>query len=150
MSSKRRAPTSPRAQSGIQAGWSRRWGCTFWITGARFRLRLHLFIAVFAVVVAGVTVYSLIVTPIYRAKSRLLIEPSSVKLTRSEAFTIPPRGPAISKHAAISCMTQMELICSDHLMAKAFTQFEFATKEEFLRTVEPMSVPQAGLGHAHP
>ncbi|MEA2013207.1 MAG: polysaccharide biosynthesis tyrosine autokinase [Verrucomicrobiota bacterium] len=98
-------------------------------------IRLPLFILLFLLVVIAVGIYTYTKVPIYVAKTHLVIEPTSSKITgMSEAYN--PMENNIARQNFVA--TQMELILAKHLLTDVFKHFNFATKEEFINSTEPI------------
>ncbi len=96
------------------------------------RLRLTVFISVFIFVIVSAGLYVLVKTPVYRAETKLLIEPSGgLKLTNVEGVYDPSSSIRDFQARQEYLTTQMELITADNLLAKVFTDFKFANMPEF-------------------
>lgn len=105
-----------------------------------FVIRGHL--GVFAAVLIGIIVlavaYALTATPIYRGQCRLLIEPSGLNVTQLEGVYDPASEVRDMRSRESFLQTQIALIKSDHLLAEAFTDFEFGIDPRFRGSLDPL------------
>ncbi len=102
------------------------------------RIRLSTFIGVFLLVMTAAIIYVLVATPIYRAETILLIEPSSVSLTNIDGVYDPSSSIRDFQARQEFLTTQMELMQAEHLLSKTFTDLGFATTEEFRDSKSPI------------
>ena len=102
------------------------------------RLRLHTFIIIFVLVNVFALLFILIKTPVYRAKTKLLIKPISVNVadvkgmydTNSLAKDFQGRQEFLA--------TQIELMTSEGLLSKVFTDLHFDQTKEFRTKKDPL------------
>jgi capsular exopolysaccharide synthesis family protein len=102
------------------------------------RNRLPLFIGVVVAVVTLVAVSNFTKTPIFQSRCRMLIEPSSLNITKLQGVYDPTDNARDFQARRNFLQTQMELIQSDRVLAEAFTKFDFASKEEFRNSIQPL------------
>ena len=96
--------------------------------------RLPLAAGTLAAVVTLGLVYSFSRTPLYRAASRILIEPTSVDLTAVKAAYDPESGGAKQNDYL---PTQMKLITSLPVMEEVLKKADLLKREEFARSADP-------------
>ena len=81
--------------------------------------------------------YCFLSTPIYMATCRMLVEPGSLKVTQiQDVYDTEFGSDSRSRDAFMT--TQIQLLTSDHILARVFEHFKFAEKEEFAALREPL------------
>jgi len=91
------------------------------------------------IVVLSVVVWVLVQTPVYRARARLLIEPSKVNLTEFKQVydpTMTQAGGQLSRREFYE--TQYRLIVADSVLQKTFQKFSFAKEAGFRDMEDPI------------
>lgn len=102
------------------------------------RYRLSLFIIIVVSVLCLAMTYAFIKTPVYRAESKLLIEPSSLKVTDIKGVYDPNTGVSDQRAREEFFATQIELMTSENIMGKVFTELKFADTEEYMYSKNPL------------
>ncbi len=90
-----------------------------------------------AAVIALALTYCYTATPIFVANCRMLVEPGNLKVTQFQDVYDSEFG-SDSRSRDAFMATQIQLITSDNILAKAFEHFHFAEKEPFVTAREPL------------
>lgn len=81
--------------------------------------------------------YCFMATPVFLATCRMLVEPGNLKVTTiDEVYDSSLGRDSGSRRDFIN--TQMQLMTSDHILARIFERFEFSKKPEFAEAREPL------------
>ncbi len=107
----------------FKAVWTRRYLCT----------------AICGGVIALALAYCYLSTPIFLARCRMLVEPGNLKVTQIQDVYESEFG-TDSRSRDAFMTTQIQLITSDHILARVFEHFKFAEKESFAAAREPLRV----------
>lgn len=100
------------------------------------RHRLPLFVIIVVSILCLATVYVFVKTPLYRAESKILIEPSSLKVTDIKGV-YDPSSDMRSREEFFA--TQIELMTSENIMGKVFSDSKFAKTEEYMHSKNPLA-----------
>ncbi|MDO5530795.1 polysaccharide biosynthesis tyrosine autokinase [Sutterella sp.] len=99
----------------------------------RWKLSAAIIIAVIALGLA----YCFTATPVYLASSRMLVEPGSLRVTEIEDVYNSETGrDSVSRRDFIN--TQMQMIKSDHILARVYEHFKFNERPGFEALAEPL------------
>lgn len=101
------------------------------------RHRLPLFVIIVVSILCLATVYVFLKTPLYRAESKILIEPSSLKVTNIKGVYDPNAAVSDQRAREEFFATQIELMTSETLLAKVFNDLKFANTEEYMYRKNP-------------
>ena len=99
--------------------------------------RLRLVGAICGTVIVLALAYCFLATPVYQATCRMLVEPGTLKVTNiQDVYESEFSSDAKGRDAFL--MTQMELLKSDHILARVFDHFKFGEMKAFEGAREPL------------
>ncbi len=99
--------------------------------------RLWLCIAICTVVIGLGLAYCFMATPLFLANCRMLVEPGGLRVTQIEGVYSGEAG-SDAKGRSEFLNTQMNLMTSDHILARVFERFKFGEKPEFEASRTPL------------